>query len=141
MPELTRRRSTDAQQECWHVYYGDVRVGTISERSGVPHDVDQWGWNCGFYPLSHRGRQAGGTAATFDEARADFEAAWKVYLARCAEPTSMNIDGRRHGRLGSMQCMTPALSCRRNLPILDRGAFAVPPSTPQAWRNTLTPPT
>jgi hypothetical protein len=85
MSELTRRRSTDAQQECWHVYYGDVRVGRISERSGVPHDVDQWGWDCGFHPLSHRGRQAGGTAATFDEARACFEAAWKVYLTRCTE--------------------------------------------------------
>ena len=24
MPELTRRRSLDAPDECWHVYYGDV---------------------------------------------------------------------------------------------------------------------
>jgi hypothetical protein len=30
MPELTRRRSLDASEECWHVYYGDVRVGTIA---------------------------------------------------------------------------------------------------------------
>jgi hypothetical protein len=29
MPALTRRRSTDAREECWHIYYGDVRVGTI----------------------------------------------------------------------------------------------------------------
>jgi hypothetical protein len=28
MPALTRRRSPDAPDECWHVYYGDVRVGT-----------------------------------------------------------------------------------------------------------------
>jgi len=27
MPELTRRRSPDAAEECWHVYYGDVCVG------------------------------------------------------------------------------------------------------------------
>jgi hypothetical protein len=29
MPALTRRRSNDAPQECWHVFFGDVRVGTI----------------------------------------------------------------------------------------------------------------
>jgi len=22
VPELTRRRSTDAREECWHIYYG-----------------------------------------------------------------------------------------------------------------------
>jgi hypothetical protein len=49
MPALTRRRSTE-RQDCWHVYYGDVHVGTIAIRAGVPVDVDQWGWNCGFYP-------------------------------------------------------------------------------------------
>ena len=35
MPVLTRRRSPDAQQETWLVYYGDVHIGTISERAGV----------------------------------------------------------------------------------------------------------
>ena len=24
LPKLTRRRSTDAREECWHVYYGDM---------------------------------------------------------------------------------------------------------------------
>ena len=28
----------------------DVRVGTIGQRAGVPVDVDQWQWSCGFYP-------------------------------------------------------------------------------------------
>ena len=41
MPTLTRRRSPDAQQETWLVHYGDVHVGTISERAGVPADADQ----------------------------------------------------------------------------------------------------
>jgi hypothetical protein len=41
--ELTRRRSTDEREECWHIFYGDVRVGTIGIRRGVPVDVDQWG--------------------------------------------------------------------------------------------------
>ena len=31
MPALTRRRSADAPEECWHVYYGNVRVGTIAQ--------------------------------------------------------------------------------------------------------------
>ena len=44
MPVLTRRRSRDARQEVWHVFYGDVRVGLLGERAGVPVDVDQWGF-------------------------------------------------------------------------------------------------
>jgi hypothetical protein len=54
-----------------------VHVGTIAIRTGVPVDVDQWGWNCGFYPSSHHALQVQGTAETFEQARADFEAAWK----------------------------------------------------------------
>ena len=46
MPELTRRRSDDGRHECWHIYYGDVHVGTIAERSGNPHDTDPWEWIC-----------------------------------------------------------------------------------------------
>ena len=53
-----------------------MHVGTIGERAGVPLDVDQWHWSCGFYPGHHRY----GTAATFDEARAGFEANWKALL-------------------------------------------------------------
>src|ERR1700682_1839372 len=55
MPALTRRRSTDAREECWHIYYGDVHAGTIAIRTGIPHDEDPWGWSCGFYPGSHPG--------------------------------------------------------------------------------------
>ncbi len=43
MPELIRRRSPDAPEECWHVYYGDVRVGTTALRTGMPHHEDPWG--------------------------------------------------------------------------------------------------
>jgi hypothetical protein len=32
MPELTRRRSSDAHEDCWHIYWGDIRAGTISVR-------------------------------------------------------------------------------------------------------------
>jgi hypothetical protein len=84
MPALTRRRYPE-RQDCWHVYYGDVQVGTIAARAGVPVDVDQWGWQCGFYPPSHRGRHVECTAETFERARAEFNAAWKEYLPKCTE--------------------------------------------------------
>jgi hypothetical protein len=85
MPELTRRRSTDAREECWHIYYGDVHAGTIAIRTGNPHDEDPWEWHCGFYPGSEPGEQQNGTAATFDEARTDFENAWRVFLSKRTE--------------------------------------------------------
>ena len=69
MPALTRRREPDIHQECWHIYYGDTRVGTITERAGVPVDVHQWGWRCGFRPADQRGLRATGTASTFEQAR------------------------------------------------------------------------
>jgi hypothetical protein len=82
---LTRRRSKDAKQECWQIFYEDVQVGTIGLRAGVPGSVDQWGWECGFYPLSHRGQHLSGTAASFNDARDQFDAAWRVYLPKCTE--------------------------------------------------------
>jgi hypothetical protein len=38
MLQLTRRRSPDAKEECWQ---GDVRVGTISKRVGIPNEADR----------------------------------------------------------------------------------------------------
>jgi hypothetical protein len=75
MPELTRRRSADHREECWHIYCGDIHVGTIAERVGNPHDTDRWEWRCGFYPGSKQGEHQSGTSPTFEEARADFEGA------------------------------------------------------------------
>jgi hypothetical protein len=85
MPELIRRRYPDAREECWHVYYGDVHAGAIAIRTGIPHDEDPWGWSCGFYPGCHSGECTNGTAETFDQARADFEAAWQVFLSKRTE--------------------------------------------------------
>jgi hypothetical protein len=84
MPELTRRHYPE-RQDCWHVYYGDVQVGTIAIRTGVPHHADSWGWICGFYPGSEPGEYLDGTAATFDKARADFAAAWRIFLSKRTE--------------------------------------------------------
>src|SRR5258705_3096695 len=36
MTGLTRRRSKDAHAESWQIFYGDVQVGTIRIRAGVP---------------------------------------------------------------------------------------------------------
>jgi hypothetical protein len=80
MPALTRRRSND-RHDCLHVYFGDVRVGTIAKRIGIPRDQHLWGWTCGFYPGSHPGECTQGTAATLDQARAGFGAAWRVFLS------------------------------------------------------------
>lgn len=80
MPVLTRRRSDNPHRETWHIRYGDVQVGTIGERSGVPVGVDQWQWSCGFYPGLHPAQHRYGIGATFDEARAGFEADWKALL-------------------------------------------------------------
>ena len=103
MPSLTRRRSKDAHAESWQIFYGDVQVGTIGIRAGVPVDVDQWGWSCGFYPRSHRLEHHDGTAETFEQARADFEAAWRDYLP-APRPTSPSIDSSAIGLPGNMRC-------------------------------------
>jgi hypothetical protein len=79
MPALTRRPSRD-RHDCWRVFYGNVCVGTIGRRAGVPNDVDQWEWGCGFYPGTDPGEGSSGTGATFEAARAGFEAAWGDFL-------------------------------------------------------------
>jgi hypothetical protein len=84
MPELTRRRSDD-RQHCWQISYGDIHAGTIAERVGNPPDTDAWEWRGGFYPGSHPGEHQTGTAATVDNARAEFEQAWRVFLSKRTE--------------------------------------------------------
>jgi hypothetical protein len=83
MPALTRRPHP-ACSDCWHIYYGNVQVGTIAVQPGLPVHAKQWRWDCGFYPASHR-RSHSGYASSFDEARAGFEAAWEDYLPQCTE--------------------------------------------------------
>jgi hypothetical protein len=85
MPALTRRRCPEAREECWRIYFGTVHVGTIAIRSGVPVYQDQWSWRLGFYPVSHRGEVAAGTAATFEQARRNFETAWRALQPKLSE--------------------------------------------------------
>jgi hypothetical protein len=81
MPHLTRRRDHD-RADCWNVFYGDVRAGLIARRTGNPFGTAQWEWQCGFYPGSDPGEIKSGTADTFDQTRAAFEAAWRVFLSK-----------------------------------------------------------
>jgi hypothetical protein len=81
--------------DCWHIYYGDVHVGTIARRVGNPANTDSWKWTCGFYPGSQPGEHRHGTGATFDQARADFEAAWRTFLA---SRTEADFQKWRHAR-------------------------------------------
>jgi hypothetical protein len=113
MPQLTRRRSDNPHHAVWHVYFGDVRVGTIGERAGVPVDVDQWQWSCGFYPGLHPGQHRHGTVATFAEARAGFEADWRSLLPEILKVLSRNGAIIRRGPRGNMPCGSAAKSCRR----------------------------
>jgi len=69
MPELTRRRDPEAQQETWLIHYGDVRVGVIAERVGNPDSTPGWQWSCGFYPGSNLAERTSGLAESFDQAR------------------------------------------------------------------------
>jgi hypothetical protein len=73
---LSRRRSRDSRQDVWHVFYGDMHVGTVGERAGVPLHSDPWEWSSGFYPGVVPRDYKRGTARTFELARAAFEAAW-----------------------------------------------------------------
>jgi hypothetical protein len=92
MLALTRGQSTDAREECWHIYYGDVHAGTIAIRTGIPH---AWGWICGFYPGSEPGEQTTGTGATFEEARTAFDEAWRIFLSK---RTEADFQARRDAR-------------------------------------------
>jgi hypothetical protein len=85
MPFLTRRRDPDSREETWLIFYGDVHVGTIAQRSGNPSGIDAWSWRCGFYPGSNTGDESHGTAADFQAARAAFESAWSVFLPKRTE--------------------------------------------------------
>jgi hypothetical protein len=82
MPSLIRHRDPDVAQETWRIYYGDVLAVTIAQCVGNPGAAPMWQWRCGFYPGSRPGECTGGTAASFDQARADFEAAWRMFLAK-----------------------------------------------------------
>ena len=78
-PALTRRRDRNLLQECWRICHGDVHVGTIAECVANPGAAPRWQWNCGFYPGSRPDECSSGTSETFEQARATFETAWRIF--------------------------------------------------------------
>jgi hypothetical protein len=84
MPTPTRRKSTE-RNDCWHIFYDGVQVGTIARRAGAPVDCNPWGCSCGFYPGMNPGEHQDGTAATFEAARAEFDEAWQRVVSRLSE--------------------------------------------------------
>jgi hypothetical protein len=82
---LTRRPDRDPKSGGWFIYYGDVRIGHIGKRAGVPLHVDQWGWTCGFYPGCDPGEQVHGSSAGFEEAKAGFQETWDRMLPKKTE--------------------------------------------------------
>ena len=91
MPTLTRRREPDGPER-WHIYYGDVRIGTIGERSGVPLHQDQWNWTCGFFPGGPRSK--GGTGPSYESCKDALQRAWDEMLPGVTE--SGLEEWRRH---------------------------------------------
>jgi hypothetical protein len=100
MAALTRRRSNNAHAESWQIFYGDVQVGTIGIRAGVPTDVDQWGWSCGFHPL----KPVDGTAAEFESARRNLRPPGKSICRNAPRRTLTTAGASAHGRLGNTRC-------------------------------------
>jgi pilus assembly protein Flp/PilA len=54
MPALTRKRVSD-RPVTWHIHYAGVRVGVISERSGVAGAAEPWAIQCPFTFEVYRG--------------------------------------------------------------------------------------
>ena len=82
-PKPQRRPSRPNQAE-------SLRHAALTRRRdrNLPQDpgaAPKWQWRCGFYPGSRPGECTNGTAATFDQARADFEKAWRVFLSKRTE--------------------------------------------------------
>jgi len=108
MTALTRSPYED-DREGRRVYFRDVWTGLMGNFTGG----NQWGWSLGFHPgmeVGPRGHH-GASAITFAEARAGFEAKWKII-----EPTltKANFDAWRSatGRRGSTGCGSKAARCR-----------------------------
>jgi hypothetical protein len=91
MRALTRRRVHDRQSEHWLIFDDRIEIGCDGRRAGVPVHVNQWQWTISFYPPSHRGVRAEGTATDFATARK--EQAW-----RRIAPEITEADGLEHLR-------------------------------------------
>jgi hypothetical protein len=84
MPELTRRRYSE-RQDCWHIYFGDVHVGTISRRVGQPHDEDPWDGCAASIPAPTPASKPAAPLPSLNRRARTFEQAWLAFSARRTE--------------------------------------------------------
>src|SRR6516165_11646637 len=103
MPALTRRRDPDAQQETWQIYYGDVRVGTISEETGKSTGTPSWQWVCGFYP-GNPAEHARGSAKTFDQAVVLSRSHGAIFSPNALRPILTNTGATARSTPGRKPC-------------------------------------
>jgi hypothetical protein len=104
MTALTRRRNNEPHREGWRIFHGDIQVGTIARRAGVPLDAEQWSWTCGFYPGLEPGQTRAGSAPSYEAARSEFERAWRQLLPELA-PESFETYRRHLAFERWKQCM------------------------------------
>jgi hypothetical protein len=117
MSQLTRRRDPDvAPRDLAHLLR-DLLAGTIAQCVGNPGAAPMWQWRCGFYPGSMPGECTGGTAASFDQARADFEAAWWHVPREAHAATLRHGESSAPGRAGDTRCRTGAADANGGLPV------------------------
>jgi hypothetical protein len=75
-----QRRQDPERDDCWFIYCGDIHAGTIAKAATVNSQA-VWNWSAGFNPGSGPGEIKGGSADTFEQARARFAPAWLAFAA------------------------------------------------------------
>jgi hypothetical protein len=60
-------------------------AGTVARAVGTPNATEEWRWQCGFYPGCNASEHRAGSAPSFDQARSNFESAWRIYSAARTE--------------------------------------------------------
>ncbi|WOH53820.1 hypothetical protein [Bradyrhizobium sp. sBnM-33] len=123
MIELIRRRDPH-RPDRWKIYFGDVCIGDIGPRAGVPTTVDQLEWYCGFVPPAHRGVDAGGTAIDLHDARQKFEVAWRKLRTAFTDDDFAAYRYARAWTAWNRECGRTAASCRHKRRMAARDASA-----------------
>ena len=108
--KLTQRRDRD-RPDCWHVYWQDIRAGTIAKAVGSPNAGETWTWAAGFFPGSRPREIRHGEATSFEEARAAFLPAW-IAFAKSRRPEDFEeyreqarFTAEKYARFDRGECM------------------------------------
>lgn len=69
------RRPDEHRPDCWRIHCGDICCGWIALATTI-NGQSEWQWRVAMYPGSRPGEGYGGSASTYDEAKAAFKIAW-----------------------------------------------------------------